>query len=499
MLHRKHLLISLSAAAAALVVGAGCLVGPDYKRPETPVAPHWSGPTSQPTTTQPTTMASITTNAPPTDIAHWWRQLNDPVLDDLVDRATQANLDVRSAEARVREARARRGVVSAGFWPTVNTSASYRREGSDKAVTGSVTPGGTVSVSSQGARDLYQAGLDASWELDVFGGVRRDIEAANADIRFAVEDYRDVLVTLTSEVALNYVDLRGFQKQLEIARQNLKSQAYSADLTRRRQRGGLVSSLDVANAEAQVASTRAQIPIIEQNARQTIYNISILLGQEPETLITELSSPAPIPATPPIVSTGIPSDLLRRRPDIRRAEANAHAATARIGVATADLFPRFNLVGSLSVSGDQPKALANWNNAFWSFGPSVSWPLFSAGQIRSNIEVQRALQEQSLLAYRSTILTALRDVESALEAYEREQEHRQALVEAVAANRQAVDLATRLYTQGQTDFLNVLSAQRSLFASEDALVQSDRTVATNLVALFKALGGGWEAPRETQQ
>jgi NodT family efflux transporter outer membrane factor (OMF) lipoprotein len=328
--------------------------------------------------------------------------------------------------------------------------------------------------------------------LDIFGRVRRSVEAADAEIAFAIEDRRDVLVTLLSEVALNYMDLRGFQRQIAIAQKNLETQRRSLDLTRRRAAGGFVSGLDVANAEADVASNESRIPLLEQNVQQVIYSLSVLLGREPGALLNELTAEAPIPATPPAVPVGLPSELLRRRPDIRRAEANLHAATARIGVATADLFPRFSLTGSLGTSGSQPKDLVNWDNRFWSIGPSVSWPIFDAGKIRANIGVQTAIQEQAIVGYRSTVLIALQDVENALIAYAKEQQHQVALVAAVTANRRAVDLATQLYTQGQTNFLDVLLAQRSLLGSEDALVQSERTMATNLISLYKALGGGWE-------
>jgi NodT family efflux transporter outer membrane factor (OMF) lipoprotein len=424
------------------------------------------------------------------DLVNWWHTFNDPELDSLVARAVQSNLDLRQAESRVRQARATRGVVVAGFWPTVDVSGSYTRSGNGRgsAVQGSSNGSGNISTS----QDLYRAGLDASWEIDVFGGVRRDIEAAEADIQAAVEDRRDVLVTLTSEVALSYLDLRGFQRQLEIARENLNAQQYSADLTRRRQRGGFVSGLDVANADAQVATTLSQIPALEQLARQAIYSIAVLLGQQPGSLVEELSTTAPIPPVPGAIPVGLPSELLRRRPDVRRAEAQLHAATARIGVATSDLFPKFALTGSLAVQDTKVKGLANWNNSFWSFGPSVSWPLFDAGRIFSNIEVQNAVQEQALLTYQRSVLVAFQDVENALVAEAQEQLRRAALIDAVDANRRAVDLATRLYTHGQTDFLNVLTAQRALFASQDALAQSDRTVATNRVALYKGLGGGWE-------
>jgi NodT family efflux transporter outer membrane factor (OMF) lipoprotein len=452
---------------------AGCTVGPDYRRPDVIMPDKWVGATTQPTT-QPTTRASVTTTAP-ADLQEWWKRFHDATLDSLITRAIENNLDLRQAELRVRQARYSRAIAAGGLWPNVNVSANYRR-----------------SRDTIGSADFYQAGFDASWEVDVFGGLRRSVEAANAEVAFAIEDRRDVLVTLLSEVALNYMDLRGFQRQIAIAEKNLESVRRSYGLTKRRFAGGFVSGLDVANAEAEVAGNESRIPLLEQNVQQAIYSLSVLLGREPAALLDELKPPADIPATPPAVPVGLPSELLRRRPDIRRAEANLHAATARVGVATADLFPRFSLTGSLGTSGNQFKDLGNWDNRFWSIGPSVSWPLFDAGKIRANIGVQNTLQEQAVLGYRSTVLLALQDVENALIAYAKEQQHQVSVNAAVVANRRAVDLATQLYTQGQTDFSDVLLAQRSLLVSEDTLVQSERTMATNLIALYKALGGGWE-------
>jgi NodT family efflux transporter outer membrane factor (OMF) lipoprotein len=341
-------------------------------------------------------------------------------------------------------------------------------------------------------RNLFQVGLDAAWELDIFGGTRRDVEAAEADIRASVEDRRDVLVTLASEVAINYVQLRGYQQEILIAQSNLKAQQQSAGVVRKRFEGGFVSALDMANADAQVATTLSQIPVLETSAQQTIYNIGVLLGQEPASLLEELSPASSIPTTPPEVPTGLPSEMLRRRPDIRRAEAQIHAATARIGVATADLFPRFNLAGSLSVSADRVKSM-KWDSRSWSLGPSANWQIFNAERVSSNIEVQKALQQQAVLTYKKTVLTAIQDVENALVAYAKEQEHHKALIDAVTANRKAVEIATKLYVEGQTDFLSVLDAHRSLYSSEDALVQSTRNLSTDLIALYKALGGGWDS------
>jgi outer membrane protein, multidrug efflux system len=319
------------------------------------------------------------------------------------------------------------------------------------------------------------------------------VEAADFDVAASVEDRRDVLVTLVAEVALNYVSLRGLQQEIVIAKENLAAQTHSVEITRQLFHAGFRSKLDVVNAEAQVASTGSQIPLLEAAATQAIYALGVLLARNPSGLVDELSNEAPIPLTPPEVPVGLPSDLLRRRPDIRRAEARLHAATARVGVATADLFPRFSLTGSLGTSGTSSSSLVNWDHRFYSFGPTVTWAVFKAGAVRANMKVQNELGEQVLLEYEKTVLTALSDVESALVAYVMEQQRHQALADAVSASREAVVLATQLYAQEQTDFLNVLIAQRSLFAAQDSLAQSERAVATDLVAVYKALGGGWEA------
>jgi NodT family efflux transporter outer membrane factor (OMF) lipoprotein len=292
-------------------------------------------------------------------------------------------------------------------------------------------------------------------------------------------------------VARNYIELRAFQQRIEIARQNLVTQEHSARLTRQRFEGGFVGGLDVANANAQVATTASQIPFLEAAERQSIYALGILLGLEPAELVPELTPASPIPAAPPAAPTGVPSDLLRRRPDIRRAEADIHAATARIGVATADLFPRFTITGSAGVRSGGFSSWLTWAQRFWSFGPSASWRVFDAGRTRAAIEQQEALEEQALIAYQQTLLTALQEVENALIASAKEQERRELLVSAVAANRKAVSLSKTLYTEGQTDFLSVLDAQRSLFVTEEALALSTSAVSTDLVALYKALGGGW--------
>ena len=477
-------------ASLCLAAAAGCMVGPYYHPPQPNMPTAWAGPTDQMTT-------SVEKQAA---LVNWWTTFQDPTLSALVERAVKSNLDLRQAEARLQQARAAHGIAAAALWPTVNATAAFTRSASPSASSG----GGGASSSSTGkpaviAHSLFQAGLDASWEMDLFGGVRRNLEAADADVWAAVEDSRDVLVTLVAEVALNYIDLRGSQQQIVIAQNNLVAQKHNADITRQRFAAGLASGLDVANADAQVATTAAQIPLLESSARQTIYSLSVLLGQAPATLLKELEPTSAIPPTPPEVPIVLPSELLRRRPDIRRAEAQIHAATARIGVATADLFPKFSLTASLSSQSNRLGSVLDWVNRSWSFGPSAGWTLFDGGAILSNIEVQKAIEEQVLITYQKAILTALQDVENALIAYTKEQENRKALTDAVTANRKALDLSTKLYIEGQTDFLNVLIAERSLYNSEDALVQATRTVSTNLVALYKALGGGWDLPPQTEK
>ena len=442
--------------------------GPGLSRPETKVPETWNG-------------QEVVTAAPPSkttpnpaELVDWWSDFKDPSLSSLVEMAIRANLDLRLAEARIRQARASLGVAGGRLLPQVDATALYERSHSPIVAigpSGGGSSGGGSSGSSGGGtsegvavapfRELFQVGLDASWEIDIFGGIRRNIEAAGADLKASVEDRRDVLITLVGDVGNNYINLRGFQQQLDIARKNLEAQKHNADIIQKRHDAGFVGGLDVANARAQVATTEATIPIFESSARAAIYSLGVLLGREPAALEKDLIKAGPIPPTPPEVPVGLPSELLRRRPDIRRAEAQLHAATARIGVATADLFPKFSLTGTFGFSSNDLTKLANLaNSKFWSFGPSVTWPIFAGGSLWWNVKVQDALAEQALLTYQKTVLTALKDVETALVAYAKQQETRKSLSEAVANNRKAVELAMMLYLAGKSDFLNVIIAQR---------------------------------------
>ena len=474
---------SLAGLFLASIIPA-CTVGPNYSQPKVNVPQGWHDVSRD---AEHAEHPSVPSSDPPrVSLATWWRTLEDPTLDSLVERAVQANPDLHLAQARVREARAQRGVVSADLFPTVNAAGSYSRSrNSENAFGGLSGPAGSEN-------DLYQAGFDASWEIDVFGGVRRTVEAADADVAASIESRRDVLVTLVAEVAQNYIELRGSQQQAAIARENLDAQRATLDLTRERLASGLSNDLDIARAEAQVQTTESQIPALESAARQSIHLLSVLLAQEPAALVEELSVQTPIPGAPAEIPIGLPSELLRRRPDIRRAERQVAAATARIGVASADLFPRFSLAGSLGLQSSHFSDLSDFSSRYWSIGPSVSWPILDWGRIRSTIGVENAREEQAFIVYEQTILTGLRETEDARVAFTREQERRQMLNGAVDSNRRAVKLAGELYQQGLSDFLSVLQAQRDLYESENALVLSDRAVTTHLVALYKSLGGGWE-------
>ena len=479
ILHKLRRCTWLSAGllgAPALLI-AGCTVGPDFHptKTETELPAGWDG-----TTVAAPAQTSIATTETP-QLIEWWAVLKDPKLTQLVGDALKANLDLRTAVAALWQARATRNVTASAFWPTVNGTGSYTRSATGRGA------GGTGR-----AGDLFQAGLDATWELDIFGGVRRNIESADANIDAAVWNLRDVQITVIAEVATDYADLRAFQQRIQIANDNLKAQKNTAELTHQKFQGGLATNLDVANADALVATTEATIPPLETSERQTIYALSVLLARPPAALKEELSVPGPIPQAPAQVPVGLPSALLERRPDVRQSEALVHAATAQIGVAVSAWYPQFSLTGAFGYESDRARSLLRSSNSLWSLGPSVTWPIFTAGRIEANVKVQEAAQEQAFLAYQKAVLGALQDVENSLVAFALEQQHRQLLDQAVKANTKSVDLATQLYKQGLTDFLNVIVAEQSLLSSQDALAQSNLAIATDLIALYKALGGGWE-------
>jgi NodT family efflux transporter outer membrane factor (OMF) lipoprotein len=428
------------------------------------------------------------TNAPVPPTA-WWKNFHDAELDLLVDRAVKSNLDLQIAQARVREARAQYSIAVADFFPTFDASGSYerQRQSHNQPLFDSFQ-----IPSSAFQNNVYQAGFDASWEIDVFGGKRHAAGAARAEVDAFEYSQRDTLVTLLGEVARNYVDVRGDQRRLVIANENIKAQTKALAITQRRFANGLTSNLDVQQASTLLATTRAEIPSLDTSIRTSIHRLGVLLGQPPGSLLAELSNAAPIPAAPPEVPVGLPSELLLRRPDVQRAGRELAAATENISVARADWFPKFFLTGA---AGFESVSASDWftsGSKFWSFGPTVQWRIFDAGRIRANIKVQNARQEQALAAYEQTALVAFEDVENGLVAYANEQIRRRSLEAAVDSSQKSLALAEKLYANGLTDFLHVLDAERSLYQAQDALVQSDRMVSANLIALYKSLGGGWE-------
>jgi NodT family efflux transporter outer membrane factor (OMF) lipoprotein len=473
---------------------AGCKVGPDYRPPQTAVDGAF-GPLPEKASAQPYVLTSG-----PGQTAEWWTALNDPVLNSLIEQAVKANHDLRLAAARVREARARRAVAGAAQYPYLDVNAAESRNRFSKTA----APYNAFNLPGfPWGFDLYQAGFDASWELDLFGAVRRGVEAADADLEASMEDRRSVLVSVVAEVARNYVELRMYQQQLEITDRNLQTQRQSLELTVDRTHKGAATQLDVSQAAAQVSTTEAQLPLLRNLQWQAMHRLAVLSGQQPGALVKTLSAVKPIPAPPAEVPIGVPAELLRRRPDIRRAERDLAAATARVGIATADLYPRFSLTGSFSLQSSNFSDLGRWDSRSFGFGPAVLWPIFDAGRLRAVLQATDAQQEQALVRYEQTVLQSLEEVHDAIAAFITEQDRRKSLQEAVRASQEATDLAEDQYRKGLTDFTTVLDSEQRLYQAQEALVQSESTVTTSLVALYKALGGGWETqqekPRQTQK
>ncbi len=450
---------------------AGCAVGPDYRTPEVSAPAAWHS-------TMKGGLKSVSPEA--AQLARWWDGLDDPQLSRLIDQAVANNPDLKLAQARLSEARARRGVSAADRFPTLNARAGANRSRSSEE-TG--FGGGSIG-------ETWSAQFDASWELDVFGGKRRALEAADASLEASREDLRDVQVSLLAEVALNYVELRSYQARLAIALSNLATQTETWQIARWRHEAGLTTQLDEDQALLNLEQTRSQLPALQTGLEQSKNRLAVLLGRKPGEL-TELEAPAAIPHIPVEVAVGIPADTLRNRPDLRRAERQLAAATAQVGVATAALYPNFSLSGTLGLQALSSANLLQASARMFSVAANAGWVLFDAGRIRQNIEVQNALQQQALIRYESAVLGALRDVENALVAYAEEQNRRVALAAAVQAAQSAAGLAASQYAAGLIDFQAVLDTQRSLLNLQDQLSQSEAAVTSNLARLYKTLGGGW--------
>ncbi len=456
----------------------GCAVGPDYhsSTPRTPAS--WTSP-----------RGSGLTEAAGAESA-WWTSFNDSELDSLVQRAAQSNPDLRVAEAHLRQARAIRQMTAADLWPTADVTGSFARakQSQNQPLIGSLP----LPPNFPFEYSVYQAGFDASWEIDLFGGRRRALEASGAEWEGSIESRNDLMVSLLAEVARNYVELRGGQLRLEIARRNLKVQEEAVELTRARFQSGIVSELDVTRAASLLASVKAAIPRVETAVHGSMYALAYLLGQQPGELLSELSPSKPIPPAPPEIPIGLPSDLLSRRPDVRRAERQLAAETARIGQAKSDWFPKLSLNGDAGLESVTLGKLFEAGSRFWSIGPTLQWRALDFGRVRAEVQAQTAVQEEALATYEKTVLNSFEEAETAIVTYTQEQSRHEALGEELAENRRSLDLANGLYAAGRVNYLDVLDAQRSLYQSEDELAASAEAVSLDLIALYKALGGGWE-------
>jgi multidrug efflux system outer membrane protein len=472
---------SLAPALAGLgLLVAGCrAVGPDY------VALKPSVPASF--AEAPGRTSGHASEAPFVDEA-WWKNFQDPTLDALITQALKSAPDLAEAQARVREARALLGLAGAGRYPTADAGGEYTRNlGSENVPTG-VPPGGLgPGIHS----NLWQAGFDASWEIDIFGGIRRSIEAAGANFQAVAEDRADVTLTLIAEVARDYIELRGAQRRIDIARKNLAIERDLLALTQSLLAAGLAPQQDSLRAQAQVRDIQAAIPEFETDERSAAYRIAALIDRPFTEVSAELSVPRPIPQSASEVPVGLPSELLKRRPDVRAAERRIAAANARIGIAQADLYPHFSLTGGAGLESLNWSSFGNASSGYYQIGPGITWRIFDAGKIRFQVQAESARAAAAAAAYERSVLDAFRDVETALISYANTKVRRNELEAESAADSEATDIAKLLYARGVESFLPVLDAERSLYAADDALAQSERDSALALITLYKSLGGGW--------
>jgi multidrug efflux system outer membrane protein len=469
--------------ASSAIMGAGllcaCAVGPNYQRPVTPVPPQFAN------------LVQPGFNGADVE-ARFWTLFKDPKLDRLVNDALSNNKDLKRARANLHASRAARRLAGFDLFPTVTAGGKYthQRESRNQL---------PAAISEERTLDDVDVGFDAVWELDFFGRVRRGIQAARAEEQAAAAGLRDAQVTVTAEVARNYFVLRGLQEQLAVAVGNADNQNQTLKLTQVRLEAGRGTELDSARAEAQVKTTLASIPLLESSIATTIYRLSVLTGRLPDALNSELQVAQPLQQLPSLNSVGDPATLLRRRPDIRVAERSLAASTARIGVAIGDLFPKVTFTGSIGYDAATFRGLGKSGSDTYSVGPGISWAALDLGRVNARIKIARAQTEADLAAYEASVLGALEETEGALITYGRAQSRRELLTQAAAASERAAELARQRFQGGLTDFVNVLEAERDALAVQDSLAQSHTQTATALVAVYKALGGGWVDDAEVSQ
>jgi len=458
--------------AAALALSA-CTVGPDYTRPVVTTPDAWYEAHTQ----------GIAEGS--AYVQTWWTVFDDPLLAELIRDAEVSNKDLQVAYFRILEARAIRGIAVGDRYPQVDVSAEASTADPSESATGLTE-----------RADTYAFGAGLAWEIDLFGRIRRSVEAATAQYDASVEDYRDVLVTLLGDVAFNYLQVRTLQARLVFARSNIDAQRESLALTQARFDAGLTSALDVAQAESNLGRSEAEVPALEALLEASLNRVEVLTGRSPGALHDRLAVVQPIPAPPEVVTLGLPANLLRQRPDVRQAERELAAQTARIGVATADLYPRLSLTGFFASDAGDLGDLATGRSLTWGIGIPLRWNVFSGGRVQNQIQAERARADQAFKRYEQAVLRALEEVQSALAAYTKEKMRAQQLGVATDATQRAVDLVRTQYVSGLTNFQNVLDTQRTLFQLQQQLADSEGQQVQNLVALYRALGGGWdvEAP-----
>ncbi|HLS82204.1 MAG TPA: efflux transporter outer membrane subunit [Steroidobacter sp.] len=477
-------------ACVAVAAAPGCAMGPSFTPREMRAPDQWSAAALD-------EAGEIVQSDP---APQWWTLFGDPLLTELVELTHERNLDLRAAALRVAQSRAQRDAVAGRRGPDVSGNASWQRQRQSEFGVGTRlidaigAPGAerdaVIDVLSQ-PHDVYQAGFDASWELDLWGRVRRMLESADASAAASAAELQFVQLSIAAETARTYIELRGVQDQLRIARRDVEASEGLLELTQLRADGGLVTQLDVVSQRARLADARARIPQIEQLATQLIDNLGLLCGEPPGALRERLAGARPIPTPPPQVAVGVPSQAARRRPDIRAAEARLQAATAEIGVAAADLYPRITLTGGFLAQSLESADLGEWGARQWAVGPSLYLPLFDGGRRRAVLELRELQQQEAAVNYQHTVLRAWREIDNALSAYRAEQRRLEDLQAAVAASQEAYEIAAMRYEHGLVSFLVALDAQRTLLQAQRAHSDSTTAVATHLVALYKALGGAW--------
>jgi multidrug efflux system outer membrane protein len=472
---------------------AGCTVGPNYREPALPTPPAYQE-----------TGAATTSAAP--DLAAWWLQFHDPTLDSLIVRALAGNLDIQAAGSRIVQARQQEIIAGAAAMPRVNASANVsntnlaKNAGLSQIASqfgGGTTGGGGATGLGLPGTDFttYSAGFDASWELDLFGQTRRAVEAARGRTAARLWSLRDTEVSVAAEAASDYLALRSFQRQLDVARDDAGRQHHLLTLIQSRRTAGFASELDVSQQQAQLSASQAAASSLEAQVRGEIHALGVLLGQPPEALSAELTPPAATPPTPPAVPVGLPSELLRRRPDIRVAERNLAAATADVGVAVGDLYPKISLTGSADLASESLRTLVSSGSLQTAAAAAVTQAIFNGGLTRANIRSAEAARREAYIAYEKSVLTALKEVEDALSRTGAERSRNAQLRAAEEAASQARTLAEDRYRAGLSDLINVLTTEGAQFSAESQLAQSDGQLDQDLVAVYKALGGGWsDAP-----